>query len=619
MDIIRKLAETGFYSELDLHFGRFIAELSEGEEEAIVAMSAVLVSSYRQEGDVCLALERFAGLPLVVSPNREGSIICPGIKEWRENLLSSKVVGEPGERYPMILDEKNRLYLYRYWRYEKNLAELIKARTLGSYVQDVDQVLLKTHLKKYFAETDGNGTDWQMVAAVVAAFKRFCVISGGPGTGKTYAAAKILALILGQPRQKAWRVLLCAPTGKAAARLAQSISEVKDRLESDLGTIQDIPTESKTIHRMLKPVKGTPYFKYNAEHRLPADIVVVDEASMVDLPLMSKLIQAIPDDARLILMGDRDQLASVEAGSVLGDICGKKQQNGFSAPFGEKLQALIATGTEEMVSSHPYQSGIQDSILFFTKRYRFESGGGIHALSQAVNSGRPDETLKILKNGKFDEIEWITPSSMEAYRSWLRQKTVNRYRQLFHSADPEEMLACLDRFRVLCAVNQGPFGIHALNHVVESALQNKGLIRRFHRHQTAWYQGKPIMITENEYDLGLYNGDVGVACKHKDDGNSYSVHFKDSGEGPRHCRTSRLPAHHEVYAMTVHKSQGSEFDEVLIILPDKDSPLLTRELLYTGITRARQKLSILARESVIKSTVSRRIERASGLRDALWD
>ena len=283
-----------------------------------------------------------------------------------------------------------------------------------------------------------------------------------------------------------------------------------------------------------------------------------------------------------------------------------------------KINNLTESGVDNLVEAHPYKSGIQDSIVFFTKRYRFETGGGIHALSQAVNSGDSEATLEILKENKYAEIEWIIPSDMDAYRSWVRQKIVSRYKDLFISTDPMEMLACMDRFRILCAVNQGPFGIHALNRLAESALQNKGFIRRYDLPQNTWYSGKPIMIAENEYDLGLYNGDVGVTTKEKGADRRYSVYFKDSGDALQRYQASRLPAYHEVYAMTVHKSQGSEFDEVLLVLPDKDNPLLTRELLYTGITRARQKLSILALESVIERAVSRRIERTSGLRDALW-
>ncbi len=618
MDIIKKLGEADYFSELDLHFGRFMAELSGSDEDSVVALSAVLVSSCRRKGDVCLDIARLAGSTLAPGLHGEDAIICPEPAAWRTKLLAAKVVGSPGENYPMILDEKNRLYLHRYWSYEKNLSESIKARTMGTCVQEVDQALLKNHLKKIFPQATDDGIDWQMVAAAVAMLKRFCVISGGPGTGKTYAAAKILALIMGQSHHQEWRVFLCAPTGKAAVRLAESIADAKINLACDPKTVQAIPEEGQTIHRMLRPVKGTPYFHYNAENKLPADIIVVDEASMVDLPLMSKLIQAIPDDARLILMGDRDQLASVEAGSVLGDICGKKQQNGFSAPFGGEIRNLTDSGIDTIREAHPYKTGIQDSIVFFTRRYRFQTGGGIHALSQVVNSGDSEATIKLLKEKKHAEIEWIIPAGMDAYRRWVRQKIVSKYKDLFFTDDPMKMLACMDRFRILCAVNQGPFGVHALNQSAESALQDKGFIRRQHPLQNVWYNGKPIMIAENEYDLGLYNGDVGVTTEEKSGDHQYAVYFRGGADTFQRYRTSRLPAYHEVYAMTVHKSQGSEFDEVLLVLPDRDNPLITRELLYTGITRARQKLSILAPESVIESAVSRRIERTSGLRDALW-
>jgi exodeoxyribonuclease V alpha subunit len=616
---MKRLRETGLFSELDLQFGRFMAELSQDDADGIVALSAALVSSYRRKGDVCLDIHRLAGSTLGAGLPGEETLSCPGLKLWRTKLLAAGVVGSPGAMVPLILDEKNRLYLQRYWSYERNLAERIKARTMGTGIQDEDAALLKARLKATFPRIAEKGTDWQMVAAAVAALKRFCVISGGPGTGKTYAVARMLALLLGLPRHSAWRVFLCAPTGKAAARLAESIAEAKKSLACDPKVIQAIPQEGWTIHRMLKPVKGTPYFHYHAGNRLPADIVIVDEASMVDLSLMSKLIQAIPDDARLILMGDRDQLASVEAGSVLGDICGKKHHNSFSAPFGMKLRDLTESGIDTVQDAHPYSSGIQDSIVFFTKRYRFETGGGIHALSRAVNSGDSEAALGLLKEEKHVEIEWIIPSMRETYRRRVLQKIASRYRSLFTSDNPLKMLACMDRFRILCAVNRGPFGVHALNRLAEFSLQNQVLGRRRDPLRNPWYTGRPVMITENEYNLGLYNGDVGVTLQEKGGERGYFVYFKDGGETLRCYRSSRLPACHEVYAMTVHKSQGSEFDEVLLVLPEKDTPLLTRELLYTGITRARRKLSILALESVIKAAISRRIVRRSGLQDALWE
>jgi exodeoxyribonuclease V alpha subunit len=611
MDIIKKLGGSDSFSELDLHFARFMAELSGNDEESVVALSAALVSSYRRRGDVCLDLARFAGSTLGAPLQGADAIVCPGLPAWRAKLLASRAVGSPGEMLPLILDGKNRLYLHRYWSYEKNLSEAIRARTMGACVQDADPEALKSHLKKIFPQAAGQGVDWQMTAAAVAALKRFCVISGGPGTGKTYAAARILALILSRPRPQGWRVFLCAPTGKAAARLAEAVADAKMNLVCDPEVARGIPEEGQTIHRMLKPVKGTPYFHYHAENKLPADIVLVDEASMVDLPLMSKLIQAVADDARLILMGDRDQLASVEAGSVLGDICGEKQHNGFSAPFGRKIRNLTEPGTRAIGEAHPYTSGIQDSIVFFTKRYRFETGGGIHALSQAVNSGDSAAAVQLLKEAGHSDIEWIRPAGIEEYRRRVMQKILGRYRDLFITEDPAEMLAC--------AVNQGPFGVLAVNHLAESVLQDQGFIRRLHPFRSTWYNGKPVMITENEYDLGLFNGDVGVAAEEKSGDHGYCVYFRKSGETLQRFGASRLPAYHEVYAMTVHKSQGSEFDEVLLILPERDNPLLTRELLYTGITRARQKLSILALEPVIESAVSRRVERTSGLRDALWE
>ena len=615
LDILREFSGSDLFSALDLHFGRFIQKLSGAQSDPIVPVSAMLASHALQQGDGCLDIASLAGEVLNIGGPAAAVIQLPDLASWRASLMASTVVGIPQQRYPLILDEKNRLYLYRYWNYEKRLSELIKARTLcKKAVGDAND--LRKALQQNFPEQRKPERDWQKTAAAVAALKTFCVISGGPGTGKTFAVARILAVLLAQPSRRNMRVLLCAPTGKAAARLAESIAQAKEKLACEPHVRRAIPEEGKTIHRALKPMASALNFFYHAENRLPVDIVVVDEASMVDLPLMSKLIQALPDAARLILVGDRDQLASVEAGSVLGDICGQKQANGFSTGFAKQIQDVVDDSSDGFPEAEEYRSGIQDSIVFFTHPYRFDAHSGIQALSRAVNSGDVAGVMSILKENTFCDLQWMEAGD----KNKVQELMVNQYGRLVSMAKPADMLACLDRFRIVCAVNRGPLGVTAFNHWVESVLKKAGMIagESVAARPAEWYSGRPVMITRNDYELGLFNGDVGVAHQDSGDGSEYVVSFAESRTTVRQVPLHRLPSHAIAYAMTVHKSQGSEFDEMLLVLPDSDSPLLTRELLYTGITRARQKLSILAPESAIRAAVSRKIERTSGLRDALW-
>jgi exodeoxyribonuclease V alpha subunit len=619
MDILDKIDRSDYFSSIDRHFARFMTELSP-QPDPVIGLSAALVSRNNREGDVCIDLNSFAGLTLGSETEVEYTLTCPNLSKWREHLGKSDLVGKPGEYYPLIRDDADRLYLYRYWEYEKNLIDLIRSRTRDD-VGEVDPEKLKQHLDVFFPETGKPGIDWQKLAAAVVVLKGFCVISGGPGTGKTYAIARILATLIEEHDPEELRIYLTAPTGKAAARLAESIGNAKKAMICDPNTLDAIPDVSATIHRMLKPVKGSPYFIYNRENPLPADVVVVDEASMVDLPLMSKLIQALPENSKLILIGDRHQLASVQAGSVLGDICGDKIDNGFSEAFARTLAAVVNCNREQLTSPRNEKADIQDSMVYFTRSYRFEKESGINALSRAVNKGAVDDVLDILRQGRYPEIKWYPLSNHVGHHNLLSKTIDEHYHRLGNADAPQNALDELNRFRILCAVNQGELGVDTINAKAAAVLaaEEKNWVPGGFKSE--WYHGRPILITENDYTLGLFNGDVGISMVlETTDDKACHVYFRGGPAGTlQRFAPSRLPRHQDVYAMTIHKSQGSEFDEVLLVLPEKDNPLLTRELLYTGITRAKRKLSILASESVIRSAVSRRIERASGLREALWE
>ena len=349
-------------------------------------------------------------------------------------------------------------------------------------------------------------------------------------------------------------------------------------------------------------------------------MVVVDEASMVDLPLMSKLVQALPRDSRLILIGDRHQLASVQAGSVLGDICGDKIDNGFSKVFARTLAPVVNCDPGQLTRPCQDKTGLQDSMVYFTRSYRFEKKSGISVLSRAVNQGAVDDVLDILRQGHYPELSWYPLSSHADHQNLLSKNIHEHYNRLCHADDPQETLEELNRFRILCAVNQGDLGVDTINAKAAAILAGEKKNRIPGEFKSEWYHGRPILITANEHNLGLFNGDVGITMVLETaEDQTCHVYFQGGSAGAlQRFSPSRLPRYQDVYAMTIHKSQGSEFDEVLLVLPEKDTPLITRELLYTGITRAKRKLSILASESVIRNAVSRRIKRASGLRDALW-
>ncbi len=617
MDIIRQLENSEKFAAIDRHFATFIFKLTD-YADPVLALSAALVSRSTREGDVCVDLNKYADGVNDSPGSAEDHLKYPHIQNWRQSLQTSTVVGAPGEFKPLILDHENRLYLHRYWQYENSLARSIQIR-IKHGAEGVAPADLYHILADIFPESPGSGADWQKIAAAVAAVKNLCVISGGPGTGKSYTVARILATLIKQAQPNKLRIALTAPTGKAAARLAESVQAAKTGLKADSGITASIPMTSYTIHRLLKPIKGTPSFRYNSENPLPVDVIVVDEASMVDLPLMSKLMQALTIETRIVLMGDRHQLASVQAGSILGDICGRKQANGYSQGFALSLSSTTGISAEKLQAPVPITSDIHDNLVYFTHNYRFGEKIGISRLSEAVNFGNSDMVIDILQSNHYPEITWIPMESLKDQQVFLSHQIQTHYSRLNRIVNPEKGHDALNRFRILCAVNRGFLGVDRLNELSGMTVQNAGQSEAMEPLQE-WYNGRPILITANNYELDLFNGDVGIALHQATGKTHFQIYFAEGSSGNMRMFTpDRLPQHQSVYAMTIHKSQGSEFDEVLLVLPDQDLPLLTRELLYTGITRAKRNLSILASESVIRSAVSRRIERTSGLRDALWN
>ncbi|MCP3866584.1 MAG: exodeoxyribonuclease V subunit alpha [Gammaproteobacteria bacterium] len=590
---------------VDFYFGRRMTHLA-GTDDPYLFLAAALVSHRVGEGDVCMELGACGEFPLFTAISVEERPVLPAPDEWSRSLRRCTVVGAPGDHTPLILDTENRLYLARYWHFEQMLARALAQRVNGRK-SPPDRMLLGQGLRRLFPET--KETDWQRVAATMAVLQPFCVISGGPGTGKTHTVTSILALLIEQAGVDTLRIELAAPTGKAAARLTDSIRKARQVLSLDREISERIPEVAITLHRLLGFRAGRANPKYHAENPLHLDILVVDEASMVDLPLMARLFEALPPQARIILLGDRDQLASVEAGRVLGDICGGREALRYSKGLCDQLRDVSNVDLRPAVTE---SSRIADHIVVLENSRRFGPDSGIGILARAVNEGDCKSALSILEQGQYPDVSWLKPAPGkfdELMEGWV----LNGFRPMLSGPDPEFALQALNIQRVLCSVRDGRYGVHAVNRRIEQLLEREGLIHR----SGAIYPGRPIMVTANDHVQQLYNGDVGLILPDPDSDGALRVFFETS-DGLRRILPSRLPAHETVYAMTVHKSQGSEFDEVLLMLPDRPGRVVTRELIYTGITRAKKRVLLWADAVRLQGAIEQRTIRSTGLREALW-
>jgi len=613
MNDLRQVIGSDAFSDLDRHFVGFIEAQAGGERPAL-ALAAALVSRRRSGGHICLDIEGIAGSVFPEKPvDGLNSVEVPSLEDWIKELKTSPVVGSPGEFRPLVLDAGHRLYLHRYWEYEQILASEILKR-MADKPEELDNGALKQGLQELFPTESSGAVNWQCVAAFAATRGKFCVISGGPGTGKTHTLVLILALLLELERSRKLRIAVTAPTGKAAARIQESIRNVKEALTCSEEIKAKLPERATTIHRLLGYIPDSAYFRHNADNRLPYDVIAVDEASMVDLALMAKLFQAVSPSARLILLGDKDQLASVEAGAVLGDICSAVAVDAFSDLFRQDFEKL--TGQRLPTETTPGNSSVlADSVVQLKKNYRFGTDSEIFRLSNAINEGRVEEGSGIIRdcinNSKSDLSCEALPHRADL-KETLRERVLAGFSEYLKASDPIQALTALNRFRVLCALREGPFGVAGLNQLAAEILEEVGLIRT----QSSWYARRPIMITRNDYNLKLFNGDIGVILHDRDSGEPRAF-FPGPENTVRKFLPIRLPEHETAYAMTVHKSQGSEFDDVLLVLPDKENPVLTRELIYTGLTRARKSVRLLSNGDVLRAAIQSRVQRISGLREAL--
>ncbi|MBF0295292.1 MAG: exodeoxyribonuclease V subunit alpha [Magnetococcales bacterium] len=556
---------------------------------------------------------------------------------WRESMRNSLLVAEmPGQeasRAPLVL-VGTRLYLRRYWQCEQEVRAGIAARLTrpGEWEASPGEVL--DALQEIWPDSGRPGVDWQKVACALMARSRFGVITGGPGTGKTTTVARLLALLqtlsLAQDGRPL-RIRLAAPTGKAAARLGESIADAIGKLTWRDPALREralaaIPRKVTTLHRLMGRRRDSRHFRHDADHPLWIDVLVIDEASMVGLELLAAVLLALPVDARLVLLGDKDQLAAVEAGSPLGELCRRAAGGHYTPAIGEWLSR--ACGQELDESWIDPEGRLPDqAVVMLRDTYRFAAGSGIGRLAMAVNGG-DTAAMETLWGEGCPELSWV---SLAAGEGILRDLTVDGedgrgrrrggYRVYLETMARQRPAgdadrAALDRwgamvlrahagFQVLCAIRQGPWGVEGLNRRIARHLRAAGLIPA----EEGWYAGRPVMVTSNDYDLGLMNGDIGVTLEVPVAGGWVTRVVFPGPDGVRWFAPARLAEVETVYALTVHKSQGSEFAQVVLVLPDRFHPVLTRELIYTGITRARDGFSLASASDarLLEQAVTRRV------------
>ncbi|WP_428551056.1 exodeoxyribonuclease V subunit alpha [Pseudomonas edaphica] len=657
LQLLERWVERGWLRALDKAFVGFLHEL-DPQADPLVLLAAALTSHQLGHGHVCLDLFETLKAPdfaLSLPPEGDlqtGAMLLPsqlldGLDgaHWCQALAASHLVAlavdgtESAQSRPLVLSGK-RLYLRRYWTYERRIDTALRLRlaTLETVATDLPQ-----RLNTLFDQAPPDGViDWQKLACALATRGAFSIVTGGPGTGKTTTVVRLLAL-LQAPAVEAnspLRIRLAAPTGKAAARLTESISQQVLSLNVPDSVREKIPTQVTTVHRLLGSRPGTRHFRHHLGNPLPLDVLVVDEASMIDLEMMANLLDALPPHARLVLLGDKDQLASVEAGAVLGDLCRDAEAGWYSPDTRQWLQAvsgedLSASGLlEDLDGSHP----LAQQVVMLRYSRRFGEGSGIGQLARWVNQQNAEEARKLLGARSHNDLFCL---SLKGEHDHALERLVldgqgddaqgyRYYLNLLHSARPaldtpredaawthwaQQLLQAFDAFQLLCAVRKGPWGVEGLNQRITAALRKVRLIEG----DDQWYEGRPVLMTRNDYGLGLMNGDIGIALKlPESDGGPQVLRVafprNDGQGGVRFVLPSRLNDVETVYAMTVHKSQGSEFTHTALILPDALNPVLTKELIYTGITRAKRWFSLIEpRGGVFEEAVRRKVKRLSGL------
>ena len=658
LELLRQWADAGLLRRLDAALAAFV-QGHDPQAGPCVLVATAVVAQMEGRGHSCLPLAELVAAPAAVlgwmPPDSEALQALWGqlpaaLPAWLEALQACRLVRRPGhgadQGQPLVLagveGPSPLLYLRRYWDHERMVAGHIRQRSQATGDGGgVDVPAARQWLDRFFPAAGGADCNWQKVACALALRGRLAVITGGPGTGKTYTAARLLALLFATaPDAGQLRVALAAPTGKAAARLKQAIDGALGDLQAQLGDALDLDAlvqrvgGARTLHALLGAHPGTRHFSHHAGRPLDVDVLIVDEASMVHLEMMAALLDALPPTARLVLLGDKDQLASVEAGSVLGDLCRGAEAGGYGADTVEWVARLAGEAIPARFQSPEGAALSQQTVMLRTSR-RF--GGPIGQLAMAVNQGDARAALATLHEARASQgvaaevalaqgvpvqqavaLALQGRAGMASYAAYAqalaRWPEVQHLAGLpafpaAHAAWVADVLAAFDRFRLLCAVREGDWGVAGLNRAVERALDAAGHIRR----SGEWYAGRPVMVSRNDAALGVFNGDIGMALPGAAPGHALRVFFPQGGQ-VRSVGVTRLAQVETAFAMTVHKSQGSEFEHTALVLSAAAGGVLGRELVYTGITRARQAFTLLAeRPGLLEQAIASPTRRASGL------
>lgn len=637
--------------DLDVAFGRLLARQAPHAPRLAVRL-AVLCSARLAHGHPCLDLKALCAPDehtWAGAADAEDSLlerpswIEGGLANCLSALAAADFVGDGDGPEPLVL-HGHRLYLARYWRAGRRIREDLGRRLALELPEMHDPAAIRAWLDAVFTETAAEQPNWQKIACATALLHGFAIVTGGPGTGKTTTVVRLLAVLQGLARarglERGLRIRLAAPTGKAAARLHESITGALERLaaSSDASlraALAHVPDQVLTLHRLLGSRPDTRRPAFHAGNPLDLDVLVVDEASMMDIEMMDAVLAALPAHARLVLLGDKDQLASVEAGAVLGELC-ERAEGGHYTPA--QCLRLLACSGEAVPDAwqDPAGTALDQAVVMLRHSHRFRADSGIGRFADAVNRGdvpamagllrHPPAGLSLVRVGAAAASgdDWLHASGIldeSGYPALFR--AVRDGRPAWDAPLPDwdrwarAVLASQARFQVLCALRDGPWGAHGLNRRIEAHLRAE---RWLAATEDTWYPGRPILVLRNHAALGLANGDIGVALPVPDPQRegAWMVRVAFAGAAPdavRWVSPARLPEVETVYALTVHKSQGSEFDRVALVLPDRRSPLLTRELLYTGATRARHALALVlpGEAALLEDAVRRRTRRAGGV------
>jgi exodeoxyribonuclease V alpha subunit len=655
--MLQRWREAGWLRALDLALARFVHDTDPAAPASLLLASA-LVASLEGRGHSGLPLDGLAAdLPAMLSwPPEAADEWHAAMVHWPhdaaarrqtwQGLAAVQLDPADDDAASPLVASGGLLYLRRYWRYEGCVAAQVRERAADLGDDGIDRGAARDLLDCLFrpAEADDQ-PDWQKIACALALRGRLTLVTGGPGTGKTYTAARLLALLqclnlTAQPL----RVALAAPTGKAAARLRQSISQALQTLDEPLAAALGLQRwapslgPALTLHSLLGTQPGTRRFRHDAANPLDLDVLLVDEASMVHLEMMARLLQALPQRTRVVLLGDKDQLASVEAGAVLADLCdgagaGSNEgegeggaMHGYSGATADWVREL--TGHELPATMLGPGPALAQQTVVLRRSHRFQ--GPIGALALAVNRADANTGLELLRRDPAGAVALLTardasavlplalhgrggaPGGYRAYLEQLAQRPAAAGADSF-DAWASAVLRSFDGFRVLCALRDGPWGVAGLNRAIEAALADAGLLQR----RGEWYEGRPLMVTRNDPALGVFNGDIGIVMRAPSLDQALRCYFLD-GQSLRSVAVGRLADVETAFAMTVHKAQGSEFEHVALVLPDEDVAVLTRELVYTGITRARGAFTLVATQpALLSSAVARLTRRVGGLRQRL--